>query len=242
MTSQTHVITETLRTLHRIRRQLDDLNERLERGPRVVRAHQANVERVEAELERVRGEARALRFATDERQDQLTQGESSVEKRRRQLREASSNKEYQALQDEIAAAVKTNEVLEVEILEAMEKLDEFDKRIDQAEAAVANARREMEKVAQATAEQGPGIRADVERLRAEHEQCEAELPNDFREIYRRVLRHKGEDALSPIQGEFCGGCNQHVPVNMINDLMLNRPVTCKACGRLLYLPEDYSPR
>ena len=64
----------------------------------------------------------------------------------------------------------------------------------------------------------------------------------YRDLYRRVTRQKGEDALAAVQGEFCGGCNQHVPVNLINELMLNRPAICKSCGRLLYLPENYSPK
>ena len=242
MTSQTNVTTETLRTLHRIRQQLDDLTERLTRGPRVARAHQANVERLEAELQKLRDEGRALRVATDDKENQLASGEASVEKRRQQLRAATSNREFQALQDEIAAAGKTNEVLEIEIYEALEKLEDFDKRIHQAVAAVAKARQEAEKAAADVVKQEPHIRGDIERLRGELQQCETELPGDFRETYKRVIRQKGEDALAPVQGEFCGGCNQHVPVNMINELLLNHPVTCKACGRLLYLPEDYSPR
>jgi len=242
MTSQTNIATETLRTLHRIRRQLDDLNERLERGPRVVRAHRANVERLEAELQKLRDEARTLRMATDDKQNQLASGETSVAKRRQQLQAASSNREFQALQDEVAAADKTNEVLEIEILEALDKLDGYDQRIEQAVAAVAKARQEAEKATQDVAKQEPHVRGDIERLRGELQHCEADLPGDFRETYQRVIRQKGEDALAPVQGEFCGGCNQHVPVNMINDLMLSRPVTCKACGRLLYLPEDYSAR
>ena len=143
MTSQTNIATETLRTLHRIRRQLDDLNERLQRGPRVVRAHQANVERMEAELQKLRDEARAVRMATDDKQNQLASGETSVAKRRQQLQAASSNREFQALRDEIAAVEKTNEVLEVEILEAIDKLDGYDRRIDEAVAAVAKARLEV---------------------------------------------------------------------------------------------------
>jgi len=242
MTSQTNVTTDTLRTLHGVRQQLDDLNERLERGPRVVRAHQANVERLEAELQKLRDEALALRIATDEKQNQLASGETSVAKRRQQLQASASNREFQALQDEIAAAEKTNEILEIEILEAMEKLDGFEQRVEQATAAVSKGRQEAEKAAEDVTKQEPRIRGDIERLRRQLQQCEADLPHDFRETYLRVIRHKGEDALAPVQGEYCGGCNQHVPVNMINDLLLNRPVICKACGRLLYLPEDYSPR
>lgn len=242
MTSQTRVTTETLRTLHRVRQQLDDLNERLARGPRVVRAHRANVERLEAELQKLREEALALRIATDDKQNQLGSGETSVAKRRQQLQASASNREFQALQDEIAAAEKTNEVLEIEILEALEKLDGYEQRIGQAGAALAKGRQEAEKAAENMAKQEPHLRGDIERLRVELRLCEADLPGDFRDTYHRVIRQKGEDALAPVQDEFCGGCNQHVPVNMINDLLLNRPVICTACGRLLYLPADYSPR
>ena len=242
MASQTNATVETLRKLHRIHRQLNDLSERLERGPRVARAHQANAERLEGQLEALKKEALALRMATDDRQTQLASGEASLERRRIQLRGASSNREFQALQDEIAAAAKANEVLEIEILEAMEKLDDYEKRLEQSKAAVAKGRQDAEKAAEQTRDDEPRIHADLQRLRAELQECEGDLPGDFREIYRRVTRQKGEDALAAVQGEFCGGCNQHVPVNLINELMLNHPAICKSCGRLLYLPENYSPK
>jgi predicted nucleic acid-binding Zn-ribbon protein len=242
MASQTNATVETLRKLHRIHRQLNDLNERLQRGPRVAQAHQANAERLESQLEALKKEALVLRMATDDKQNQLASGEQSVEKRRIQLRAAASNREFQALQDEIAAAAKANEVLEIEILEAMEKLDDYERRLEESQAALAKGREEAEKYAGEVSEAEPRIRGDLERLRADLAQSEADLPGDFREIYRRVTRQKGEDALASVQGEFCAGCNQHVPVNLINELMLNRPAVCRSCGRLLYLPEDYSPK
>jgi hypothetical protein len=242
MTSDTHVTAETLRTLHRIHRQLTDLKARLSRGPQVVRARRANVERLEAELARREAEVQSLASATNEKQGQLAAKEANMEKRRRQLREASDNREYQAIRDEIAASKAANEVLEVEILEAMETLDAMNARVDAARHNAAKAREDAEKVAQQVAESEPVIRADIERLGQELQQHEADLPGEFRDLYHRSVRQRGEDALATIQGEFCEGCHQHVPVNMINDLMLNRPVSCKSCGRLLYLPEDYSAR
>ncbi len=242
MTSPTSVTTATLRTLHRIHRQLRDLKERLERGPHVAQAHQANVQRLEAELERLQQEALTLRVATDDKQGQLAAREATLQKRRAQLREAASNVEYQALRDEIAAAEMANSVLEDEILEAFDKLDDLNAKVDHGQRALAKGREQADKACQEINDQGPRIRADIERLGAELNQCEADLPGDFQALYRRVVRHRGEDALASVKGEFCDGCNQHVPVNLINDLLLNRPATCKVCGRLLYLPEDYSPR
>lgn len=208
----------------------------------MAQARQTNVRRLEAELEKHKQETLSLRMATDEKQDQLGSRESKLQKRQSQLQEATSNAEYQALKDEIAATKMANSVLEDEILEALEKLDQLKAKVSQTKATVAKAQQEAEKAGREVEEHDPRIRGDIERLGAELLQCEADLPGDFRELYRRVVRRKGQDALASVQGEFCEGCNQHVPINLINELLLNRPATCKACGRLLYLPEDFSPR
>jgi len=240
MPSQTNVTTETLRTLHRIHQQLSDLNARLRHGPNLVRAHEENVERQLGELVRLQDEAKAIRLTADKKQGQLKDSEAKVEKFRQQLNHAESNREYQTLKDQIAATEMANSVLADEILEALEKIDELAEKLTRAEAAADTTRKEAEKVKQEVQEREPTIHADIRRLEAELEECEASLPGDFRQLYKRVVRARGEDALAPVQGEYCGGCNQHVPINMVNELMLSKPIFCKACGRLLYIPEDRS--
>jgi predicted nucleic acid-binding Zn-ribbon protein len=240
MTSQTNATTEALRTLHRIHKQLSDLKERLDRGPRLVRARQANLERLEAQLQQVKAEEHALMVMIDDKNLQLATDEAAVERRRQQLREASDNKQYQALKDEIAAHEMTNSVLADEILEAMERQDELKRRIAEAGGAVAKSREDVQKAQQEVESQTPVVQGDIERLQSELKACEASLPGDFRQLYSRMVRAMGEDALAAVEGEYCGGCNQHIPVNNINDLLLGEPRTCKSCGRLLYLPENFS--
>ena len=87
------------------------------------------------------------------------------------------------------------------------------------------------------AKQEPSLRADIARLEAELRRSEATLPSDIRELYRRIVRQKGEDALAVVENQCCGGCNQQVPLNLCSQVMLGQPVSCKTCGRLLYLPE-----
>ena len=111
------------------------------------------------------------------------------------------------------------------ILEALEKLDEMNTQIEATQKVAAKAREEADRVSREIRDEEPHIREDIERLGGELKQCETDLPGEFRELYRRVVRHRGEDALAPIQGEFCQGCNQHVPVNLINQLLLNHPTT-----------------
>ena len=55
--SDSNVSLAVLRTLHRIHRQLTDLRERLDRGPKQVRAGEANINHREEDLARLRDEA-----------------------------------------------------------------------------------------------------------------------------------------------------------------------------------------
>lgn len=238
MTSDTKVSIELLRTLHRIHRQLGVLRQRLAHGPRVVEAREANVRRLEEQLGQVSDAVKGRRLAADQKQLQLKTGEEKVEKYQRQLNEAKSNAEYQTLKDQIGAVKMTNSVLEDEILEAMEKVDELKARVREAEADLATARAEADKTAGEVRQKEPLIQGDLDRLEAELKESEEALPIDFQEVYRRLVRHRGEDAMAPLDGEFCGGCNQHVPLNMVSQVMLSKPVFCKSCGRLLYLPEE----
>jgi len=241
MLSQITVTTASLRKLHRIHQQLQDLKERLERGPRIAQAHEANLNRVEQRLAELQAKAESLRKSVNAKQDQLQRGEANVARRRQQLREAKDNREYQALVDQIAADQMANSVLADEALEAMERLDEMNKKLAEAEAVVANARSQAQRSAEEVEGQGPKIRADLERLAAELHKTEQELPAEFQEVYQRLVRAKGSDALAPMLGEFCGGCNHHVPLNMYNSMALSKPVFCRSCGRMLYLPEDRMP-
>ena len=176
-------------------------------------------------------------WPADQKQLQLKSSEDKVKDLRRKLNAATSNREYQLLLEQIAADEMANSVLADEILELLEKTDEFQKNVADTEAALAAARRKAEEVRAEVAKVEPSLRDDVARLEVELRQAEATLPDDIRDLYNRVVRQKGEDALAVIENQCCGGCNQQVPLNYCNMVLLGKPVACKTCGRLLYLPD-----
>ena len=229
--------TSVLRTLHRIHRQLNDLTERLERGPKQIRAVEANVRHRDELLTTAKAESKTVRMGADQKQLQLKSYEDKIKELRNKLNAAASNREYQALLEQIAADEMAKSVLEDEILEAFEKVDVFQKNIAEVEAALAAARKKAEATEAEVAGQQPVLQADIARVEAELNENEATLPGDVREMYARVVRHKGEDALAMVENQFCLGCNQQIPLNILNKVMLGQPVFCKTCGRLLYLPE-----
>lgn len=230
-----------LRELHRIHRQLGDLRERLDRGPKQVKARETNVTRLEGELQQVKADLKAARVGADQKQLLLKSGESKIKDLRAKLNAANSNREYQALKDQIAADEMANSVLADEILEALEKIDDFSPLLAEAEQNLAKGKEERDRAQQQVRDQEASLLADIARLEAQLKEVEQALPPEFREVYVRIVNSKGSDAMAQVEGETCGGCYHHLTSNVINALMMSRVVCCLSCGRLLYLPEDRSP-
>jgi predicted nucleic acid-binding Zn-ribbon protein len=235
------VATETLRTLHRIHRQLADLQEQLSAGPRQVAARTKQVEAADAGKAVAQDDVKKAKMAADQKQLQLKSAEAKIRDLDGKLNACKTNREYQTLTEQIAADRMALKVLEDEILEALERIDALKPAVPAAEAGLAAARKALaEAQAKVDAESGR-LNGEVARVRAELEAVEKELADDVREKYERVVKHKGADGMAPADGQTCGGCFQQITGNMLSDLMLGRVVTCRSCGRLLYVPESSPP-
>jgi len=237
-----NLTTGTLRDLHRIHRQLRDLQDRLPRGPRLIQVRQASVTELERELEKAQAEVKQERIHADQQQLQLKSTEDKIVDFETKLNGAATNREYQALQDQIAADRMAGSVLQDEILECLEKIDELEKIVAQAQRNIDKGNEELAKTKNAVLDEQGHLKADVVRLQGDLKTAEAILPEDLKDAYDRIVKSKGADALAPLEGECCGGCYQTLTPNMQNLLQLSRPVFCKSCGRLLYLPEEPTPQ
>jgi len=235
------VTSSALRELHRIHRQLSDLRERAERGPKQVRAREANLTRLTEELSKVQAEAKGARVRYDQKQLLLKSSEEKIENLKAKLNACSSNREYQALKDQIAADQMATSVLSDEILEALEQIDEYQKRVVDAQQNLAKAKEDLTALQQTVRDQSKSLEVDIKRLEAELSGAEVDLPPDFREGYNRVVKSKHDDAMAEVQGEYCGGCYVQLTPNMMAELSMSMAIFCKNCGRLIYLPEDRTP-
>ncbi len=231
------VTAAALRELHRIHQQLTDLRDRVERGPKQIRARDANVAQLKAKLDEAREKVKQTQLAIDRKQLDLKSSEQKLVDVRVKLNAASSNKEYQAFLEQIAAAEMAGSVLSDEILESMEKLDVHSAAVKEAEKNVAAGNQELEKTRREVDDSAASLRADITRLEAELAKAEAVLPVDFKTDYNRVIRGKGAEGLASVEDGVCGSCGQQITLNMQNELMLSKPIFCRACGCLLYLSE-----
>lgn len=230
-----------LRELHRIHIQLSDLRQRIDRGPKQIKARETNLARMTDELTKLQTEHKAARVRSDQKQLLLKSGEDKIESLKTKLNAAASNREYQALKDQIAADQMAGSVLADEILEAMEKIDELAGQIAEQQQKISATKEELAKAAQAVRDQAGSLDTDAKRLEAELDKAESVLPADFRTHYQRIVNSKHEDAMAEVQGEFCGGCFQQLTPNNMAELSMAMAIFCRNCGRLIYLPEDRTP-
>ncbi|MBL9164533.1 MAG: hypothetical protein JNL18_17530 [Planctomycetaceae bacterium] len=228
---------ELLQRLHRIHRQLSDLRERQEKGPRQVKAREVNAAKLDAELVAAQDSVKHTKALSDRKQLDLKSNESRIADWRVKLNSCSNNKEYQTMIDQIAAAEMAGSVLADEILETMERIDQLEAVVVEVKERLAAGKTELSKFRDSVAQEGALIAADVARLEAELGEAEQALPADFRDDYRRVIRGKGADGMAKMEDGVCEGCGKQVTLNMQNHLMMGKPVFCTACGRLLYAGE-----
>ncbi|MGI9178066.1 MAG: zinc ribbon domain-containing protein, partial [Pirellulales bacterium] len=131
----------TLRTLHRMHRQLADLTEQLAAGPRTVAIRTKNVQTAEAKRVTAQDDVKRARMAADQKQLQLKSAEAKILDLEAKLNACKTNREYQTLGDQIAADRMATKVLEDEILEALERIDGLKPAVPAAEAEIETAKK-----------------------------------------------------------------------------------------------------
>jgi predicted nucleic acid-binding Zn-ribbon protein len=230
--------TEVLRTLHRIHRQLADLDDQLVAGPRQVAARTRAVDTATAGKAAAQDAVKQAKMAADQKQLQLRSAETKIRDLESKRNACKTNREYQTLQEQIAADRMAMRVLEDEILEALERIDTLKPTVPAADVEVETAKRLLADAQRTVATETARLSGEIARVREELATVEQDLAADVRDSYLRVVKHKGADGMAPVEGQSCGGCFQQITGNMMSDLMLGRPAICRSCGRLLYLPES----
>ena len=233
---------ELLRRLHRIQKQLEDLNDRIARGPRQMLACETDLKKAKQGLADAQETQKQTRLLADERQLLMGTREAKIAKMQTNLNTADSNKQFQLLKDQIAAEEQANEVLADEIFELLERIDTEAELINQAKKQVEVATAALNKIEEKVSTERTLLDSELARVKAEQVDAEKEIPGNFRENYNRLVNAKGADAMAQVDGNCCGGCYQTLSPQIFNNLHLGKPVYCNSCGCVMYLPEGTKVR
>lgn len=228
---------ETFREIHRLRRHAKDLQADIERGPRQLQLQKKKITLAEDGLKQAQEEITRLKLANRERETTVKATNTLVEKHQRQLNEATSRKEYDALKTEIASEQGKVQKLEDEILQAMMTIDEKAAQLPEFENTIKQAKADFAAF-ESTNEIRLGERKQMlETTLQQLKEVEANLSEDVRPQYQRLVASMGADAMARVEGISCTTCYVGLTAQNMNELRMGMLVVCKSCGRFLYLPE-----
>lgn len=226
-----------LRDLHRLRKHAKNLQDEIERLPKLLRVYQGKVAAAERAQKELNEQITKLKLSVKEKEGKLKDTHQLLEKKAKQLNEAGGKKEYDAGQTEIRHAKETAAKLEEESLAAMEQIDVLTAKLPELAKAVQIAKDEVANFDKIQKEKHGGLKQELTVAQAAIKEVEPGLPADIREQYDRMIKSMGEDAMSVVNGRTCAACYTEITAQMSNNLAQGFYVPCKSCGRALYLPE-----
>ena len=155
---------QLLRTLHRMHRQVSDLQSRIDRGPKQLNSKTALVKEADEKVSSLKESLKKTQLLANEKQLLLKQREEKILDFKGKLNAAKSNEEFQAFKNQIAADEQANEVLSDEIFEQLEKIDELNSQIVTAKEELESANQEFAKVKKKVEDEEQGLRDELSRI------------------------------------------------------------------------------
>ncbi len=223
-----------LRELHRLHRHAEDLRSQINRGPQTIKAHQDKTAKQEELLQQAQESIKKLKISLHEKEVSLKSQHQVVAKHEKQLNEASSRKEYDTLRVEIESDKKVCSKIEDAILDVMSEIETRAAQVPEYEKAVHKAKEDTARIISDIQTRRNEFTDRLnETLKSIHE-VEAGLPEDVRALYDRLVAAKGDSAMASVVDRTCSACYTEITAQSQNDLLQERLVFCKNCGRILY--------
>jgi predicted nucleic acid-binding Zn-ribbon protein len=226
-----------LKELHRLRRHLRDLQNEIDRGPRVLKMRD---DQLAAEQQRHKDAYETIkRLKVKQKDDEvsLKQTEQQLAKFQADLNMAGSKKEFDAKQHEIEMATARKGSLEDAILSTITEIEERTADLPNVEKRWADAQAEYQQFLQDARDRLERMKADQAASQSLLAETEDRLPPEVRPLYDRLVKSFGPEALAGITGRTCSHCRMSITEQQRNNLLGGGFVCCPQCARGLYLAD-----
>jgi predicted nucleic acid-binding Zn-ribbon protein len=224
-----------LKELHRLRRLIEDLNEKIGDAPRKLTVQEKRLANQENALKAAQEHLKSLAMQIRDKEGTVKATQAQIKKYEKQFDEAANKKEYDALKSEIAQERELISKHEDEILALMAEVDEKTTQLPEVEKTAQKARADFAQFKKDQEELLARFADEKKRAEETLKTTEASLPDDVRPQYLRIVAGKGTDGLSGLQGRICAACYTEITSQMLSELKREMFIQCKNCGRILYV-------
>lgn len=243
-------VLDALHRLQEVELQLSELKQRIGAKARAVKAQEARIATLNADLEVHRKALRDRQVECDRLQLDIRSSEERVAKLRLALNTSKTNKEYSSVLSQLNTDKADIAKVEERALTLMGEIDKAKQALAAEESKVNIERGRLADLVRLAGEYEQQVADRLRKLTAEREQAAAAVPEKALHIFTRMAdKHEGQALAevvrtNPRKEEFvCGGCNMSVTLQQVNEIVArDEPVFCKTCGRILYIARQVAGR
>ena len=170
----------------------------------------------------------------------VNQWRERARKYRDQSASVKTNEAYKALQHEIAHAEAEASAAEDRQLEQMMAVEDTERDIKSAEAALKAAEVSLASERKQIESQGTAKKSELDSDLVQRERIASQIPEELVDRYSRIAKRHHGVALAEAVNEQCRGCGMRILPHTYQDI--RRPenheiISCETCGRILYVAE-----
>ncbi|MBI3934862.1 MAG: hypothetical protein HY316_09220 [Acidobacteria bacterium] len=146
-----------------------------------------------------------------------------------------TNDQYKALLHEIEHQESQIRQIEDQILGEMIDSENLDKNLRDAEAKLAEERKQAQGEIAVAEQRKRDDEIQLEKVRSERAATQSQIAVEIYETYQRIAKGRRGEAVVAVTDGTCGACHVHLRPQVFSELMSSDQLhTCESCGRILY--------
>jgi hypothetical protein len=216
--------------------EIQRIERELERYPGLRRTREADVERARRQIEEARGPMKELGRRVRQTEAEVREWRETLRRFAAQQANVKTQKEYDALTHEMAEMEQKISKADEQGLAYIEEEEGLSERIadleENVEARESAREQELRRLAEREAEKS----ALLAEFQARRRQMAEQVDEDLLQQYERLRGHNTADCVVPVVDGNCGGCHMRILPRHLQEI--SRPdaiVRCDSCHRFLYV-------
>lgn len=218
------------------------LEHQLQRIPAEREEIEVRAKAATSRLEELKAKAKHAESERKQLENEVASKRTQIDKWRSQQVQTKKNEEYQALAHEVANAEKEIFKIEDKELDLMDRSEKLAAEIKAEQQVLNDVNAQAQRQKETIGKRETAVKEEIEKIKAERAALCASVDESFLSRYERIMAHRQDVAVVPLQHGNCGGCHLQLPPQVVHQAKRSPEiVTCDQCGRILYWSGEYEP-
>ncbi|MCE3223048.1 MAG: uncharacterized protein K0S58_1228 [Nitrospira sp.] len=221
--------------LQKIDLRIVELKEQRRKIPARLEIHEAPLREAKRLLQETSASTDALIKERRSHEKDLEAHEDRIGKMKDRAAQLKTNQEYQAHLFEVELANKKKGEIEEKILLAMERIEQTQRTITDAQASLQESEALFTREKATLDEKDRILAAELADLEVNQKQLSGQVEKALLARYNKLKATRKDQALALIKDGICLGCRLHLPPQLVSQVKRGEDVhTCPYCYRILY--------